>query len=103
MSEDANFDCEKLNIINSIDNQSNNSISNVILFPNPVHSRIFINIKEAFNISRAVIYDIYGNVMIDALEDDIEFLDVSNLKSGLYFLFIKDKVGRKVTRSFVKH
>lgn len=70
------------------------------IYPNPVSEVLnieFINSKE---LEHLVIYDIHGKVMVNEklkLKNSITQIDISKLKSGIYF----SRIGN-VTRKFVK-
>ena len=78
--------------IEMIDNQ-NISNSEVKLFPNPTKSQITI-VGNAFELNQIKIYSIFGqdissSAKIVSLQESALTLDLSNLKSGFYFIKTK--------------
>jgi hypothetical protein len=75
--------------------------SNVEIYPNPVDDRLYIEtLTQTLTID---IFDIYGRLQdykTTRLQDNL-VIDVSNFKSGVYFVMIKTNDGI-VTRRIVK-
>ena len=72
--------------------------SSLLLYPNPVEDRLYIE-----TLTQTVeIYDIYGRRQeLSAISYQLSAIDVSNLKSGVYFVKIVTSEGETVKR-FVK-
>ena len=69
------------------------------IYPNPTSNILFISSEET-SIDRITIYDISGHIIIQQHNDD-NFIDVSPLASGLYFIEVTSQSGKAVER-FVK-
>ncbi|MGA1226336.1 MAG: T9SS type A sorting domain-containing protein [Tamlana sp.] len=57
--------------------------SRISIHPNPANHLININTNE--KIDSISVYDISGKVVIDGF-DSLKQIDISNLRSGIYFL-----------------
>ncbi len=76
--------------------------SSLLLYPNPVNDRLYIETKVI--VEEVVVYTITGVVVGQQTTDNgqqTSSIDVSNLKSGVYFVMIKTNDG-VVTRRIVK-
>jgi hypothetical protein len=71
---------------------SDNDIKNIFLFPNPIKD--MLNIHNVYSNSNISLYDILGKKceidMINNFESNSISVNISSLKSGLYFLRIED-------------
>jgi hypothetical protein len=67
--------------------------SNIHLYPNPVIDVLHIQLPA--NNNRFTIYDIVGNKVFDKYISDDYQLDMSNLKTGIYFLKVENAEGIK--------
>lgn len=68
----------------------------ISVYPNPANDTVYITAKVALN--SLALYDVYGNLILRK-EKDMSSIDVSNLKSGVYFLEMyanNEKVVKKV-------
>lgn len=76
----------------------------VKLFPNPAKDHLEISAETA--ITEAVIYDLKGNKVLVAVNDERERgilrIDISMLKSGVYIIQLKDSEGTLRRERFVK-
>jgi CubicO group peptidase (beta-lactamase class C family) len=75
------------------------NMDNITLFPNPVNDQLFIkgiDFKE--NLVDLMLYDVLGNELESKMEG--EYLDVSELKNGNYFLVLRDKSGQVTVKRF---
>ena len=81
-----------------IDNITEEQISSVNIYPNPVSDRIFIEAET--EIEEVVVYDIYGRHQVTETPSHQGNLsiDLSNLKSGIYFVKINTEKGNIVRR-----
>lgn len=71
--------------------QLNNSF---ILYPNPVKSKFYLEIKDFQNNEKIRIIDLLGNVI---LESELkESLDISNLNLGAYYIKIGNKINKLI-------
>ena len=78
------------------------SISKFKLFPNPVSDRFFISSTANKNMA-IKIYDITGKAIIS--KNDLipnEFVNIEELKVGVYFVFISDKQGNASVEKLIK-
>ena len=75
--------------------------SSLLLYPNPVKDKLYIETED--EVEEVVVYDIYGRLQdykTTRLQDNL-VIDVSNFKSGVYFVMTKTNDG-VVTRRIVK-
>ncbi len=81
-----------------IDNITEEQISSVNIYPNPVSDRIFIEAET--EIEEVVVYDIYGRHQVTKSPSHQGNLsiDLSDLKSGIYFVKINTEKGNIVKR-----
>ena len=81
-----------------IDNITEEQISSVQIYPNPVNDRIFIEAET--EIEEVVVYDIYGRHQVTetpSRQGNLS-IDLSDLKSGIYFVKINTEKGNIVRR-----
>ena len=99
-SEKSNSDCAK-----TLGESIEELTSSLLLYPNPVNDRLYIE-TQTLTLTQTLsieIYDIYGRLQdyrTTRLQDNL-VIDVSNFKSGVYFVMIKTNDG-VVTRRIVK-
>jgi hypothetical protein len=74
-----------------------NNINELNLYPNPTNGNIFLSTNTDKNIK---IYDMIGNKIID--KDITNFLDTSNLSSGVYLCEITEGEN-KLTKKIIKN
>ena len=79
-------------------NELNNSINNIILFPNP--SSLILTIQTEEDITSLAIYNTIGEVC-NYKPLDAKSIDISGLSSGVYYLEVKTTKGL-VHKKFVK-
>ena len=108
-SEPSEIQCVEMEMGNGNEDEDEDGIeeltSSLLLYPNPVNDRLYIEtltltLTQTLSIE---IYDIYGrlqNYKTTRLQDNL-VIDVSNFKSGVYFVMIKTNDG-VVTRRIVK-
>lgn len=75
--------------------------NNFSIYPNPVNNVLNISMKNELTITKVVITDINGRIVI-ADSSAISSLNISDLSSGLYLLSIETNEG-KGTAKFVKN
>ena len=77
--------------------------SSLLLYPNPVNDRLYIETQTLTQTLTIEIYDIYGRCQVTETPSHQACLvvDVTDLKSGVYFVMIKTNDGI-VTKQFVK-
>ena len=73
------------------------------LSPNPVQNQLFIQMKDFSSAMNLEVYDMQGKLInkIDVREGEIQ-LDVSEYASGIYFIRMKDELGNRQVKKFVK-
>lgn len=80
----------------------NGKLNNIAIFPNPATNNININNLPTNNKSILVLRDILGNTLREIkIISSSQNIDVSNLKSGIYFVSSLD-TNLKFTRKFIK-
>lgn len=76
------------------------TLMNVTLSPNPTTGNLFLSYKESLAGSSVLVYDVLGRLMLsEKLKDNN--LDVSSLKSGIYFLNLNFN-GKRTQLKFIK-
>ncbi|WP_235003990.1 T9SS type A sorting domain-containing protein [Aequorivita lipolytica] len=80
------------------------SASQFSIHPNPVKNRLYINATNPTANLKVKILNIEGKLIrTENLEiQDQTSIDVSNLKSGIYFLNIEDETGNVEVKKFIK-
>lgn len=76
---------------------------NFTLFPNPITSEFFISIDNISGKINLTIYNILGEIVLS--ENNYisnSSIDVQNVKSGIYFVSIKDENGNTSVKKLVK-
>lgn len=73
-------------------------LNEIKIFPNPVSQNLTISISEMLAYNSASIYSIEGKKL---METDEKTIDVSSLKSGVYFITIETTQGT-ITKKIVK-
>src|SRR5690554_2344101 len=74
--------------------------SNLSIFPNPVSDKLFIE-SDLDELNSVIITDINGRTILSENTKNLKEVDVSNLKSGLYFIRIESPSGN-ITKKFIK-
>src|SRR5690554_224816 len=72
------------------------------LYPNPVRTTLTINYVDHINIQSIHIYNITGQKVMEVEALNQTNLEVGHLKSGVYFVEIKDQQQHKIVKKFVK-
>ena len=94
-NSDVSTNCSNI-ISSSIDISSKN---NVIMYPNPAKSHIYIQSGE--QILSISLSNILGEIVIHKRDLENRTIEISNLKNGIYFLNIKTKSGH-ITKKLIK-
>jgi len=76
-------------------------IENLEIFPNPTTDIIHINIPDNLIFDKIMITDLCGNILIRE-NVILNFIDISNLKSGSYFILI-DSGDKFFFKPFIKY
>jgi hypothetical protein len=69
----------------------------ITIYPNPVSDILYVDTKEL--VEKMKVYSCSGELMLESMEN---FIDVTLLREGFYFLEIMTNKG-KYTRNFVKY
>jgi hypothetical protein len=78
----------------SLDTNDITSQKNILLYPNPVHNEVILEVKNSTN-SKLEVYDANGKVVLKkSLNNAKNSIDTSSLPAGLYLF----KVGNSVTK-----
>lgn len=80
---------------------SQNNLINLSICPNPVQDRLLIE-PQIDNFVSVSITDINGRTVISLENGSLREMDVSGLKSGMYFLRIESNSGN-ITKKFLKY
>lgn len=77
--------------------------NNISIYPNPANDKLFINfnsdhLSEKINYS---IIDLYGRIILENKNISSEYIDISRLKEGVYFIRITDEK-QASTNKFIK-
>ena len=74
------------------------------LYPNPVTDKLFLNATNTAANLNIQIFNIEGKLLSiqDVALQDQKAIDVSQLKSGIYFLNIEDQNGNTAVKKFIK-
>ena len=82
-------------------NLSDISIKDLVIFPNPTQNKLIIH--SAINDFESVsIVDIQGRIVMNSVKSNSKEIDVSSLKSGVYFIRILSSLGN-ITKKFIKN
>ena len=71
------------------------------IFPNP-SSNQFTIYDLRFTIESVEVYDVLGQLQTSNFKPQTNSIDVSSLRSGIYFITITDDAGKKIVRKVVK-
>ncbi len=69
---------------NGIDDAREQRTFQPFLYPNPTTQNVLFKLKDNLQVSRSVLYDMYGKVLVES--DTNLGMDVSQLPPGLYFV-----------------
>ena len=106
-SEPSEIQCVEMEMGNGNEDEDGNGngnedsveelTSSLLLYPNPVNDRLYIETEA--EIEDVVVYDIYGRRQeLSAISYQLSAIDVSNLKSGGYFVKVVTSEGEVVKR-----
>lgn len=89
--------------LQTLKTQDNVFRDRITIYPNPVQDTLNIAYKEAFEISRMSIYNTLGQLVAIIINEkpNATAVDVSQLKSGIYFIKIDSDKGSR-TAQFIK-
>jgi endoglucanase len=77
-----------------------NEIHNLIFYPNPVNDFLHIQLTDDNN--KLILYDIIGNKLFDQSIPSAYKLDMSDFKTGIYFLKFENSGGIKIVKVIKK-
>lgn len=83
---------------NPVLSTSENSLSDVSIYPNPVKNALHITGEH---ISSITIYTINGKKVFSKRES-LETINVTNLNAGIYFVELKDQDGKRIMKKVIK-
>ncbi|MES2396446.1 MAG: T9SS type A sorting domain-containing protein [Bacteroidota bacterium] len=86
--------------IDSPDSKNKNAIS---VYPNPANDKLYINFNSD-KVSERITYsiiDLYGRAVLENKFDSAEYIDISSLAEGVYFIRIIDGI-QVSTNKFIK-
>lgn len=82
----------------SIEGVKSSTISDFNVFPNPSKNKIIINASEN-QVNTVKLYNIKGALLLEKKESDsILEIDISTLSTGIYFIYINNKVVKKIVK-----
>lgn len=78
-----------------------NIFGNIVVCPNPANDAINISVPEGFVAANAEVFDVIGKrVMV--LDQEYEDINISHLETGIYFVVVRDRIGKMLKGKFVK-
>jgi hypothetical protein len=86
----------------------NNETNGYTLYPNPVHSKLYIRFDELRSAEVEIkIFDLLGKVLLENKIESIiagseHNIDIHHFKEGIYFVQIKSN-GASYNQQFIKH
>lgn len=81
-----------------------NSNSTFAIYPNPVDNTLFLKTSDNQTYTSAI-FDVFGKRIMDnkTLQQTENTIDVSALKSGVYFISLTNEFGEKQQHKFIKN
>ena len=74
----------------------------ITIYPNPANNILHISLNDNEQISQIRIWDVSSKLVLEKKNSTDNFIDISNMKSGMYFLEVTSKENSKKLK-FVKH
>ncbi len=74
----------------------------MIIYPNPCSDVLNVKVLDDFHTKNISIFDMQGNIIMSRDTNTMENIDISKLKTGIYFIKLRNKTGRIKTGKFVK-
>ncbi|MBV7270323.1 T9SS type A sorting domain-containing protein [Winogradskyella luteola] len=93
-----NFGLAQAYDISSVLSLPDNSLINVLVYPNPTSKIINVSIEDETFLKDILIYDVLGHLILRSKNQTI---DVSDFKSGLYLLKLRTKDNKEMTTKIV--
>lgn len=72
------------------------------LYPNPVKTRLYLHAAPQVHLQKALIFSLTSQLVYQQQGPPLNFLDVSRLKPGIYYLILEDDQQRKAIKRFIK-
>ncbi len=72
------------------------------VFPNPTEDKLFFKLREPVTFNEIVVYNILGQVVLQQNQINSNYVDVSYLKTGSYFIRIAFNNTEVITHKFIK-
>jgi hypothetical protein len=85
---------------NPLSIEENKNENQIVIYPNPIKDIININSKTT-HISEVHIKDFQGRIVLKK-STDLNYIDISNLNGGIYFLKIKTSKNISVVKKIIK-
>ncbi|GGZ86085.1 aryl-sulfate sulfotransferase [Algibacter mikhailovii] len=89
----SNYNCDILST-------NKNESLKMLLYPNPVKN--ILNVKSQVGINKYEIYDLLGNLINFRIDKNIQVIDVSHLKTGVYIVKLYEEYNNSITKRIVK-
>ena len=77
--------------------------NSVTIFPNPVNHELHFIPNPGFQISDISILNALGQDAVLPYDKQVDFVDVSFLPAGIYFVVFKDANGNRINKKFLKN
>lgn len=77
-----------------------NSLEQLSVYPNPVHDKLTIELKEQQ--VEILVRDIYGNTVYEAKHSGTVNINMANIARGVYFLVVRTNAGDELVKEIVK-
>ena len=74
--------------------------STVTLYPNPVNTKLHINSTDV--IKNIGLYTLSGQLVFSHQNENLEYINVSNLPKGVYILTLENEEGQKLNKKIIK-
>jgi hypothetical protein len=79
----------------------NNIINEIIVYPNPINTSLYVKGLDNININDIVLFDMFGEKQNITINN--ELINFDNLEKGIYLLRIKYLDARTLTRKIIKY
>ena len=91
-------------ITTSIEKITNQLLSQIVIFPNPITNELNINLANYnFRLYRITICNSNGNVLVEKNTNNIENkINIGEFPQGIYFITINSNIGN-ITKKFIKN
>lgn len=99
MSDDSESDNETIAATDKISSDANDKKISIALYPNPATN--FISVKTNSSFEQCYIADVTGKIVKNISSDETNYIDLSELKSGIYFIKVV-ALNETITKKFIK-